>query len=90
MGDTPRRTTPWELGHRGIPINGLVWMGDKHLMHKRIAEKLDQGFRVIKIKIGGIDFDDELDLIAVCAVVSLRRLLSCGSTPTVLSRLMRP
>lgn len=58
------KSTAWELGHRGIPINGLVWMGDKHLMRKRISEKLDQGFRVIKIKIGGIDFEDELDLIA--------------------------
>lgn len=58
---TPR--TPWELGHRGIPINGLVWMGDKHLMQKRVAEKLAQGFRVIKIKIGGINFDDELEII---------------------------
>lgn len=74
VADTPRRTTPWELGHRGIPINGLVWMGDKHLMHKRIAEKLDQGFRVIKIKIGGIDFDDELELIA-----GLRRRFSSAA-----------
>lgn len=54
---------PWELGHRGIPINGLVWMGDKHLMQKRVAEKLNQGFRVIKIKIGGINFEDELEII---------------------------
>lgn len=57
-------STPWQLGHCGIPINGLVWMGDKHLMHQRIAKKLDQGYRLIKIKIGGISFADELDLIA--------------------------
>jgi len=55
---------PWELGHRGIPINGLVWMGDKHLMRQRIAQKIEQGFRVIKLKIGGINFEDELDLIS--------------------------
>ena len=59
-----RTPTPWQSGHRGIPLNGLVWMGDKHLMKHRIAEKLDQGFKVIKIKIGGIGFEDELDLIA--------------------------
>lgn len=53
----------WTRGERGIPINGLVWMGDKDLMAKRIAEKIDQGFSVIKLKIGGIAFEDELDLI---------------------------
>jgi len=62
-GSTAAPRTPWELGHRGISINGLVWMGDKHLMQKRVAEKLAQGFRVIKIKIGGINFDDELEII---------------------------
>ena len=39
-------------------------MGDKQLMQARIREKLDAGFRVIKIKIGGINFEDELDLIS--------------------------
>ena len=63
--DMPEREpSDWERGLRGIPVNGLVWMGDKRLMQTRISQKLDQGFRVIKIKIGGIDFDDELDLIA--------------------------
>lgn len=55
--------TPWERGEVGIPINGLVWMGDKELMLNRIKEKLDQGFRCLKLKIGGIDFDDEIELI---------------------------
>lgn len=55
--------TDWHKGVSGIPINGLVWMGDKELMRRRIAEKLAQGFRVLKLKIGGIDFDAELDLL---------------------------
>lgn len=46
-----------------IPINGLVWMGDKRTMFNRIRTKLDAGFRCVKLKIGGIDFADELDLI---------------------------
>lgn len=55
--------TPWEAGAEGIPINGLVWMGDKPTMRRRIREKLDAGFRCIKLKIGGIDFASELDLL---------------------------
>lgn len=59
----PTRCDRWRSGAMPIPINGLVWMGDKSTMAKRIAEKLDAGFRVLKLKIGGIRFDDELDLI---------------------------
>ncbi len=55
--------TPWHRGETSIPINGLIWMGSKDIMRKRIAEKLDAGFRVLKLKIGGIDFDDEIDLL---------------------------
>ena len=46
-----------------ISINGLVWMGDKGRMLKRIQEKIQNGFDCIKIKIGAINFDDELDLL---------------------------
>lgn len=53
----------WAEGKAGIPINGLVWMGDRQTMASRIAEKIDAGFRVLKLKIGGIAFDDEIDLL---------------------------
>lgn len=53
----------WQLGQRNIPINGLVWMGDFDTMLKRIDQKISENFSCIKIKIGGIDFDRELDLI---------------------------
>ena len=46
-----------------IPINGLVWMGDKSFMKKQIDEKIKAGFKCIKIKIGAIDFDEELELL---------------------------
>ena len=54
----------WLDGDRGIEINGLIWMGDKRLMLERVREKIDAGFRVLKLKIGGIDFDEELDILA--------------------------
>jgi len=50
-------------GHEHIPINGLVWMGSETFMKQQISEKLDQGFRCIKMKIGAIDFDTELNLL---------------------------
>ncbi len=46
-----------------IPINGLVWMGDKAFMKEQITEKLKNGFSCIKMKIGAIDFKTEIDLL---------------------------
>lgn len=46
-----------------IPINGLVWMGTFDEMQQRIEQKLEQGFRCIKLKIGAIDFEAELELL---------------------------
>lgn len=50
-------------GKSAIPINGLVWMGDKAFMKEQISEKIKAGFRCIKLKIGAIDFQTELDLL---------------------------
>lgn len=50
-------------GKKNITINGLVWMGDEAFMRQQIEEKLAQGFRCIKLKIGAIDFQKELDLL---------------------------
>lgn len=55
--------TPFTCGDETITINGLVWMGDKKTMRRRIEEKLEKGFRCIKLKIGGIDFEEETDLL---------------------------
>lgn len=46
-----------------IPINGLVWMGDKRFMLQQIKQKLTEGFSCIKMKIGAIDFETELGLL---------------------------
>lgn len=48
---------------KSIFINGLVWMGEEVFMKQQIEEKLAQGFRCIKLKIGAIDFDKELQLL---------------------------
>tara|TARA_B100000949_G_scaffold77149_3_gene68730 strand:+ start:5635 stop:6678 length:1044 start_codon:yes stop_codon:yes gene_type:complete len=50
-------------GEAAIPINGLVWMGDKIFMKQQISEKLKEGFICIKMKIGAIDFKTELGLL---------------------------
>ena len=55
--------TPFGRGEEGIPINGLVWMGTFKEMFERLEAKLKAGFHCIKIKIGAIDFDRELQLI---------------------------
>ena len=56
--------TPFSQGKEGIPINGLIWMGNFDEMYQRIEEKMQQGFRCIKLKIGAIDFEKELELLA--------------------------
>lgn len=55
--------TPFGRGETGIPINGLVWMGSFEEMSARIEEKIRLGFGCIKLKIGSIDFDKEIELI---------------------------
>lgn len=51
-------------GKQTIPINGLIWMGDKNYMRQQIEAKIQDGFRCIKIKVAAIDFEEECRLIA--------------------------
>ena len=55
--------SPFSKGLTSIPINGLVWMGDYDYMKSQIHDKLKAGYDCIKIKIGAIDFEQELNLI---------------------------
>lgn len=50
-------------GNKSISINGLIWMGELDFMLQQIREKIQQGFNCIKLKIGALDFDHELQLI---------------------------
>ncbi len=53
----------YTYGLRTIPINGLIWMGEKTFMTGQIDQKLKEGFQCIKMKIGAIDFDEELEVL---------------------------
>lgn len=62
--------TPFELFVSGftereipISINGLIWMGDADFMHEQIRQKIHEGFSCIKMKIGAIDFDAEIEIL---------------------------
>lgn len=55
--------TPFSRQERGIAINGLIWMGSYEQMRQQIEQKMEQGFRCIKLKIGAIDFEKELELL---------------------------
>ncbi|WP_405607571.1 o-succinylbenzoate synthase [Polaribacter sp. Asnod1-A03] len=50
-------------GNEPISINGLIWMGEKQFMKNQIKEKLKTGFSCIKMKIGAIDFETEIELL---------------------------
>ncbi len=50
-------------GEKGVPINGLIWMGTKEFMVRQVEEKLAAGFTCLKLKIGAIGFNAELDIL---------------------------
>jgi o-succinylbenzoate synthase len=55
--------TPFSRGEIGIPINGLVWMGTTEFMQTQINEKIAQGFSCIKLKIGALEWKQELEIL---------------------------
>jgi len=75
-------------GEAGIPINGLVWMGDKDFMQKQIREKIAAGYHCIKLKVGALDFETELEIISGIRQqfspedIELRLDANGGFTPT--------
>ena len=50
-------------GEKYIPINGLIWMGNIDQMKNRIENKLSEGYRCLKLKIGALNFQEELKLL---------------------------
>ncbi|MCB4797577.1 o-succinylbenzoate synthase [Neotamlana laminarinivorans] len=58
-------------GEAQININGLIWMGSEAFMKKQIEDKIKAGFSCIKMKIGAIDFETEINLLK-----SIRRSFS--------------
>jgi len=56
-----------------LSINGLIWMGDIGYMKQQVAAKLEEGFTCLKLKIGALDFQEELGLLR-----EIRREFSVG------------
>jgi len=50
-------------GEDSIKINGLIWMGEKPFMKAQIKDKIQKGFSCVKMKIGAINFEEELALL---------------------------
>ncbi|MDE6049666.1 MAG: o-succinylbenzoate synthase [Paramuribaculum sp.] len=50
-------------GASSITINGLVWMGSIDEMCHRAEQKIAEGFRCIKFKVGGQNFEQEFQLL---------------------------
>lgn len=86
-------------GKMSIPINGLIWMGSIEEMSTRINKRLEDGFKCLKLKIGALDFESELELL-----IAIRKRFSKDSlelrvdangaytatrAPTILERLSR-
>jgi len=65
IADSPVLLYPSDFtsGKKEIPINGLIWMGSKEFMLQQVAEKIETGFTCLKLKIGAIDFESELEIL---------------------------
>ena len=63
--EDPFKLFPSDFTEREAPIsiNGLIWMGDAAYMRSQLEQKLQDGFRCIKMKIGAIDFQTELNIL---------------------------
>lgn len=55
--------SPFTQEEASIPINGLIWMGNEAFMRTQLEQKLKDGFRCIKMKIGAINFQKELSIL---------------------------
>ncbi|NNC96421.1 MAG: o-succinylbenzoate synthase [Chitinophagales bacterium] len=51
-------------GRDSIDINGLIWMGDIENMRSQIRSKIDSGFHCIKMKIGSLHFEEEINILS--------------------------
>ena len=53
----------FSIKNKGQLINGLIWMGSFDFMVKQIDAKIRAGYNCIKLKIGALDFDEELAIL---------------------------
>lgn len=62
-GGKPRWDTPFSRGEAGIPIHCLIWMADTATMLQKIQQGMQQGFTCIKMKVGALPFEEELQML---------------------------
>src|SRR5687768_18163024 len=62
-GDKILFPSKFTMGQELIKTNGLIWMGEPDYMIEQINEKINAGFKCIKLKIGSLEFNDELKII---------------------------
>jgi o-succinylbenzoate synthase len=46
-----------------VPINGLIWMGGVDYMLQQVVDKIAEGYRCVKLKVGGLNFERECDIL---------------------------
>ncbi len=63
QGDGLYFSNPFSLQEQPIRINGLIWMGNPDFMRKQIDAKLADGYNCLKLKIGAIDFEQEIEIL---------------------------
>ena len=54
----------FSINSKKLPINGLIWMGNQAFMEAQIEQKLTEGFSTLKMKVGAIDFNNEIALLS--------------------------
>ena len=59
-GDRTLFPGPFTEG-RLVPINGLIWMGEPADMVAQAESLLERGFNTLKLKVGALDFEKELE-----------------------------
>lgn len=58
-----RWESPFTRGECGIEIHHLIWMSDTDSMLAAMAEGIKRGFRCLKLKVGALPFDEEIQML---------------------------
>lgn len=59
----PRWDTPFSRGEEGVPIHHLIWMDSTDAMLAAMQRGIEAGFTCLKMKVGALPFDREIELL---------------------------
>ena len=65
MGSKVLYPSGFTEGKDAIGINGLIWMGTREEVIRQIRQKIEEGFSCLKMKIGAMKFDDEMEILGM-------------------------